>query len=347
MTAAPTMTAMALHGTGGPNVLGPTQIPVPIPIGDQLLVRVTACGVCGHDLLARRGLLEARDGHVLGHEIAGIVEDVGPDGDAGWIGTRVALVQRLPCGSCEQCLSGHTNMCRSGPGFYGEDLPGGYCELVVATPRNAVALPGSIDDGVGAILSCAVGTGLHALNRAAATPGDVVVITGATGGVGLNAVQLAAHRGCRVVAVTRREELRELVLEAGANEVTLVADGPRAVRDAASRLGSPGGADVVIETTGTPTFELSLRSLRPRGRLAVVGNTTPETVKLALGLIILKELVVTGSKHGDQADLAEVVRLVQQGVVSPAVALWPLAEAAAAHAALEAGDFVGRAVLVP
>jgi len=169
------MPVVELAAHGGPEVLVPATRPVPVPAADQLLVRVGACGVCGHDALARRGLLAAPVGSVLGHEIAGRVEAAGAD-VTGWVGRRVALVQRIPCGVCAECAAGTTARCRQGPGFYGEDLPGGYAGFVLASPLNAVPLPDEVDDVTGALLSCAVGTGLKALHTAGVRAGDVVVV---------------------------------------------------------------------------------------------------------------------------------------------------------------------------
>ncbi|MEU4673581.1 alcohol dehydrogenase catalytic domain-containing protein [Amycolatopsis sp. NPDC023774] len=283
--------------------------PVPEPAADQLLVRVAACGICGHDVLARKGLLAAPPGQVLGHEIAGRVEAVGPAGDASWVGRRVALVQRFPCGTCAECLAGHTNTCRSGPGFYGEDLPGGYA-------------------------------------RAAA--GDLVLVTGASGGVGVHTVRIADALGATVIAVTSSDSRKQALLDSGARAVVTLAEGAPAVRAAAADLGRPRGVDVAIETTGTPTFGLSLKALAPRGRLAVVGNTDPGAVEVHLGLVILKELEIAGSAHANRRELLDVVDLVSSGKVTPVPPrIWPLGDVAAAHAAVESGELVGRAVVRP
>ncbi|KQS54584.1 NADPH:quinone reductase [Geodermatophilus sp. Leaf369] len=340
------MPVVELAAHGGPEVLVPATRLVPVPAADQLLVRVGACGVCGHDALARRGLLAAPVGSVLGHEIAGRVEAAGAD-VTGWVGRRVALVQRIPCGACAECAAGTTARCRQGPGFYGEDLPGGYAEFVLASPLNAVPLPDEVDDVTGALLSCAVGTGLKALHTAGVRAGDVVVVTGAGGGVGVHTVQVAHHLGAVVVAVTGDAAKVQALREAGADEVAVRPDG-RALRAIAARLDRPRGVDVVVETTGAPTFATALRSLRPGGRLVLVGNTVPGELPLDPGLVIVRELAVLGSAHATRADLVEVVELVRRGVVRPLAArVWPLAEAAAAHAALDARSLVGRAVLRP
>ncbi|MFB7224592.1 alcohol dehydrogenase catalytic domain-containing protein [Streptomyces sp. NPDC056227] len=343
------MRVIELDGTGGPDVLVPATRPVPRPAASQLLVRVTACGVCGHDLLARRGVLSAARGSVIGHEIAGEVVEVGAElpEPAAWLGRRVALVQRIPCGDCPECTAQLTTLCRVGPGFYGEDLPGGYAEYVLASPLNAVPIPEDVDDATGAMLSCAVGTGLRALRRAGTGPGDIVIVTGAGGGVGVHSVALAKHLGATVVAVTSSAAKEEALLRLGADAV-LVSPNARALRGCVSDLGKPRGADVVVELTGGPTFPVALRSLAPRGRLVLVGNTEPAALPLHPGLTILKELCVYGSAHADRGDLAEIVDLVESGAITPVPArVWPLHEAALAHDAVERRQVTGRAVIVP
>lgn len=340
-----TMRVVELAGTGDPDVLVPATRPTPRPGAGEFLVRVGACGVCGHDALARRGLLSARAGAVLGHEIAGRVVALGPDVAQDWLDLRVALVQRVPCGLCPDCAAGATTHCRSGPGFYGEDLDGGYAEYVRASPRNAVALPDSIDDATGAILSCAVGTGLRALRSAEVGPGQVVVVTGAGGGVGLHTVSLARHLGARVVGVVGSPAKADAVRAAGADAVVTPGQG---LRDAVTGPGGRRGAHVVVETTGAPTFTAALRALAPRGRLVLIGNTEPGALSLDPGLTIVKELRVSGSAHADRDDLTEVVELVSDGVLTPAPAhRRPLDEVADAHAALDARTVTGRAVVIP
>jgi acryloyl-coenzyme A reductase len=342
------MRSIELRGTGEPEVLVPAERPVPEPGPGDLLIRVLACGVCGHDLLARRGLLAAHDGDVLGHEIAGEVVGLGDEvADRTLLGRRVSLVQRIPCGRCPECAQGLTTLCRQGPGFYGEDVPGGYAEYVLASPLNAVPVPDSIPDTAAAILSCAVGTGYRALRRAGTGPGDIVLVTGAGGGVGVHTVQLARHFGATVVALTGSPGKEQALKDLGADAV-LVSPDARTVRDCLQGLGGRRGASVAVELTGGPTFPLALRSLAPRGRLVLIGNTEPAILPLDPGLTIVKELTVHGSAHADARDLADVVELVAAGAVTPVPArTFPLEEAAAAHRAVERREVAGRAVLVP
>jgi D-arabinose 1-dehydrogenase-like Zn-dependent alcohol dehydrogenase len=283
----------------------------------------------------------------LGHEIAGRVVAVGSAELDDWVGRRVALVQRRPCGHCPDCRRGATAQCRLGPGFYGDDIQGGYAQYVTADPLNAVQIPDTITDGLAAIASCGIGTGLHALRRADVSAGDVVVITGAGGGVGFNAVRTAKALGLRVIATTSDEAKQSAITAAGA-ERTLVRPDTRAVRAAATELDRPRGADAVLEVTGGPTFRTSLRSLAPQGRLVLIGNTVPAGLDLDPGLTIVKELHVVGSAHATRADLQDVIDMISSTTLIPSPPLeMPLASAADAHTALDNRTTTGRAVLLP
>ena len=339
------MKATILTKFGGPAVLQSGDVATPVWRADQMLVRVAACGVCGHDLLNREGHFP--DTHppcVMGHEIAGVVEEVGALVDAFKPGDRVALTQRISCGVCRACRAGRDNLCRAGPGFYGEEISGGYGEFVIASARNAVLLPASIDLEVGAILSCAIGTGLHALNRARVLPGDTIVVTAASGGVGLHTVELARVLGLRVIATTSSEHKADLLKEAGAHHVIAAPEGQfhKMVRELTDGV----GVDAVIEIAGKPTFASSLRSLAAGGRLVAVGNVQPGSVQLNPALPILKEIEVVGSGHALVSDLRRVVDLVARGLVRPRIAeRLPVRDAAQAHALLGAHAVSGRVVL--
>lgn len=340
------MRAVVLDRFGGPEVLTVTQRPVPTPGPGQLLVAVTACGVCGHDLLARKGALATSLPTVLGHEIAGVVAATGEGVDGPAEGQRVALIQRMSCGDCQYCRRGATNLCRRGPGFYGEDLPGGYADYVIAAPGNTVVIPETVSDEQAAILSCGVGTGYRALRSAELSEGDLVVVTGAGGGVGRHTVELAVLSGARVLAVTSSPDKQDALQAAGACAVS-VSPSPAGLRSLAKDLSNGVGAQAAIEITGTPTFQASFAALAPGGRLVLVGNTRPEQVAINPGAVIVRELKILGSAHATRSDVVEVVALVDQGKLVPSVGMVaPLTEVVRVHRAMEERAVLGRAVLM-
>ncbi len=340
------MRAMVLPGFGGPEVLRCEQVARPQPAPDEMLVRVACCGVCGHDLLNRAGAFpHTRLPCVMGHEIAGTVAAVGPLVTTLRVGDRVALCQRISCGICAVCRHGRDDLCRAGAGFYGEELSGGYGDYVIASPRNAVRLPDDMAFDVSAVLSCAVGTGYHALGRARLAPGDSVVITAASGGVGIHTVKLGRAMGLRVIAVSSSPSKTGRLREAGADHVVVAPD--FAFHAEVKELTEGAGADAVIEIAGARTFPSATRCLKAGGRLVLVGNLEPGTVALNPALAILKELEIIGSAHATVADLQQVVELVRRGRIAPEIgARLPLTEAAAAHRMMTDKATLGRVVLM-
>ena len=340
------MKAMLLSRFGGPGELIEAVVPTPQPAPDQMLVRVSACGVCGHDLLNRAGAFPHTPlPCVMGHEVAGEVVECGPLITRFKIGDRVAMIQRIGCGICQPCRNGQENICTSGPGFYGEQISGGYGEYVVASEGNALLLPDNIPLDVAPVLSCAIGTGYHALRRAALPTGSTVLVTGASGGVGIHAVRLAALAGHRVIAATSSLAKAEGLKAAGADHVVLAGEGGfhEDVRD----FTEGAGVDCVLEIAGGPTFRSSVRSIRPGGRMVIIGTVEPGHWPFNPALSILKELTFIGSAHATLNDLRTVIRLVAEGRITPEIGrTMPMREAADAHRAMEAKEITGRVVLV-
>jgi len=182
--------------------------------------------------------------------------------------------------------------------------------------------------------------------RAAVQPGEVVLVQGASSGVGSAAVQIAKLWGARVLATSTSPAKRERTQELGADEVLDTADPeiPKRVR----ALSEGRGADVVVEHIGAATWDASLRSLARQGRLVTCGATTGAEVGLDLRHLFFKSQSVLGSTMGSKAELLRIIELAGRGLLRPVVdRVLPLAEARAAQAALEARAAFGKIVLTP
>jgi acryloyl-coenzyme A reductase len=199
----------------------------------------------------------------------------------------------------------------------------------------------------GSILACAVGTALHAVrSRADVRAGERVLITGASGGVGMHAVQLARLAGARVIAVTSSPGKADELDAVGAHDVIVAPDLDFASQ--VKKLTDGQGVDAVIEIVGAATFTSSLRSLSTRGRVVFVGNVTAQDVSLAPVITIMKEINITGSQACTRQELADVIELVRRGDITPMIdRTLPLEQAAAAHRLLDARQVQGRVVLIP
>ncbi|HME90500.1 MAG TPA: zinc-binding dehydrogenase [Myxococcaceae bacterium] len=342
------MQAVVLRAFGSPDNLRSESVANPSAGLGEVLLRVRACGVCFHDVINRRGNLpRTRVPAILGHEAAGEVIAVG-DGVSGWsVGDGAATLQRLSCGVCAACRAGRPSLCKVDARFFGEEIAGGYAELMAAPVAGLGRVPRGTPWEVAATACCTTGTAVHCVRtRGRVQAGETVLITGASGGVGVQAVQLARHDGAHVIAVTSSERKAAALFAAGAHDVIVSPDLDFAAE--VRRRSGGEGANVALEIVGSGTFLQSLRALAPGGRLVVVGNLETASVSLNPGLMIVKELTILGAYATTRKELEEAFELIRSGAVKPWVAeVLPLRDAAQAHRRLEERAVTGRLVLRP
>jgi len=339
------MRAVQLTGPGGVDRLVLAEVPVPVAGPDHVVVRVHACGVAYRDVIERqRELPGMRYPIIQGHEFAGDIVEVGAGVTEWQIGDRVLNLYAASCGTCPACKAGQPRLCRNVPEAYGLTADGGYAEFAAVHRSALVRLDEGIDWIVAATLMSAVGVGYNnVVHKARIQPGETVLVTGASGGVGAAAVQTARWLGAEVYAVTGREEKRASLLALGAQTV-LVDDGQSFHKKLRQLL--PQGVDAVIDCVGSPTINAGLRSLRPYGRLVAIGNIDPAPLSLNVGLLVVNGLDLLGSDNVTSKALREVMQLTRDGVLSPNIdRVMGLSEAAAAQTLLEERAVVGRVVL--
>jgi D-arabinose 1-dehydrogenase-like Zn-dependent alcohol dehydrogenase len=251
------------------------------------------------------------------------------------------------CGICDHCLGGDERRCRNIREFFGLSVNGGYAEYVLASERALEAIPEAIPYDMAATLMSATGVGFHnTANTAGVHMGEDILVTGATGGVGSAAVQTAKLLRARVWAVTSNEDKVKFLEQIGVDHVIVNADGRfhKGILD--ERNGQ--GLDAAIDCVGAPTFNGSLRSLRPQGRAVIIGNVDGRPVQMNLGFIIINRLRILGSDNVTRAALRQTMELVSAGKLNPTInKRMPLERAREAHGILEAKGAVGRIVLIP
>ncbi len=342
------MKAVRLVEIGQPLQL--QDVPIPTVGSRDVLVRIRAAGICHSDVHYRAGTSPVGPlPQTLGHEIAGVVEEVGSQVSEVAVGQRVCLHYLLTCGDCQYCRMGNEQFCAEGK-MLGKHCDGGYAEFICVPARNAVVLPEEIPFEQGAVLMCSSSTSFHALRKARLEPGETVAIFGA-GGLGMSALQLAQAFGALEVYVVDINEAKLKLAEAyGAVPLNATHCDPVAeIR----RLTKGRGADVALEVIGLrQSMEQAVQSLAVLGRAVMVGIADGTFAINSYHELLGKEAEVIGSSDHLLWELPRLVEFVRQGkldlsqVVTHTVPL----EASIINKALDALERFGgelRTVIVP
>ncbi|MBM4182951.1 MAG: zinc-binding dehydrogenase [Gemmatimonadetes bacterium] len=342
-----TMRAAVFSEFGGPEVIELQKVPLPEPGAGEVRIRVEASSMNHLDLWVRRGLpIETPMPHIGGSDVAGVVDAVGPGAEHVPVGTRVVVDPALGYHWYEGQDQGE-----SFPWppmrLIGEHTQGGFAEFALAPATNLLEIPRDFGAQEAAAAGLAFVTAWRALiTRGGLRPGERVLITGASGGVGTAAVQIAARAGARVSAVTSGPRKVGLVRALGAEVVydRLAVDFSReAWRDTGKR-----GVDLIFDTVGEAVWAGCLRALAPCGRLVTSGATTGSHGTTELRLVFWKQLSIIGSTMGTPAEFRAVMRQVFAGSLRPTIhEVIPLDEARRAHQLLESGQVFGKLVIVP
>ena len=338
-----TMKAAILRKTG--TALKIEKLPIPTAAPGEILIKVTACGVCHSDLHAVDG--DWNPGPVLplipGHEVTGHVAAIG----AGVKGFRLGDAVGVPwmysaCGMCEFCQAGMETLCKSGEAT-GYTKAGGYAEFMVADAKFVARLPKSADLYALAPILCAGVTTYRGLKRTRTRPGQWMAVVG-IGGLGHIAVQYAVAMGMRVVAVDVDDEKLKLAKKLGA-EMIVNAKKADPVAEIQSKIDGAHGA--VVTAVATQAFEQAVGMLRPAGTVAYIGlpGGKADLARASISAISSWELTITGSNVGTRLDLEEAVAFALRGLVKAKIQKAPLTQINKIFAAMRKGKIVGRMVL--
>jgi NADPH:quinone reductase-like Zn-dependent oxidoreductase len=342
------MKAVAIREHGGPEVVRLEDLPDPQPGPGQVVVAVKAAALNHLDIWVRKGWpgLKLAFPHVLGSDVAGVVEAAGAGVEGVKAGDAVVVNPSLGCGRCERCLSGHENLCRRFA-ILGEHVSGGMAQRVAVPARNVMAKPARLSFEEAAAVPLTFMTAWHALvARAKVRPGETVLVHAAGSGVGVAAVQIAKLLGARVIATAGSDAKLEKARSLGADEV--VNYETQDFVQEARRLTDRKGVDVVFEHVGKKTWEKSILAVGIGGRITTVGATTGFDPLTDLRHVFFRQISILGTTMGTAGDLLEVLRFVGEGRLRPVVdRTLPLAEARAGQELLADRAQFGKIVLVP
>jgi len=337
------MKAAVFYGAHQP--LKIEDVPRPEISPEEALIKVAACGVCHTDLHYLEGVPTFKKPPlILGHEASGIVTKAGEKVSNVKENDRVLIPPVLTCGSCYNCRIGRENLCRNII-MIGNSIDGAYAEYTKIPAKDLIKLPAEIPLEEASIISDAMSTPFHALkNRANVRPGDSVVIYG-VGGVGLNAVQIAAALGAFVIAVDKVEEKLQFARELGASE-TINVDVENPVKVVRRITG--GGADVAVEAIGIPeVMRMAYDSVRWGGRAVIVGYSDKDLC-ISAARLMFREIEVYGSLGCRIVDFPPLVDMVRRGKLKLLVSdKMPLDQINETLEMLKKGKIRMRAIVIP
>ncbi|MCC5814941.1 MAG: zinc-binding dehydrogenase [Leptospira sp.] len=283
------------------------------PSDSEVKVEIAACGVCGSDVhLIAHGTLKCKHyPGVPGHEASGKVVEIGESVSKFKKGDRVVISAGTSCGTCEFCLAGRENLCKS-LGVFGFDRNGSFAQFNTVEERYLYHLPDSIPFDQGAILADAVSTPYHAIRfQGKIQESDTVAIIGC-GGLGIHGVAIArAFTKSKLIAIDIDENALENASKYGADETISI----KKVKNPGKELKEISkGVDLLVDFSGyTSNIEESVRAMNPGGRMVMVGiGRNPLTFKIPF-LIIEKMLTVTGSYGSDRRAIPELIQLIESG----------------------------------
>lgn len=345
------MTAAVLTAFGGPDVLQIRHdVPVPRVQPNHVLVRVTATSVNNTDIWTREGAYglpgqpQAKAGwrgpvdfpRIQGTDIVGRICEVGPDVDPQRLGERVLIDPTLYDGVNDETRP---------IGYLGSEADGGFAEYtLVAAERAHTVTDSPLSDEQLACLPTAYGTALGMLERAAIHGGETVLVTGASGGVGLALVQLAVARGANVIAVTTAAKADQ-VRSAGASRIV---DRESADFQAKISSAAPEGLDAVADVVGGDSMTTVLPLLNEGGRWVIAGAIAGSVISLDLRRLYLHNLRLIGSSMHTPSHFRQLVDEANAGRIHPSVvATYPLNEIHEAQRVFERRQHIGKIVVTP
>ncbi len=305
----------------------------PTPAADEVRIRVVASALNHMDLWVTKGMPKPPLPHIPGCDATGIVDAVGSDVHDVKVGDEIVV---NPGVSPVSEIIQYGNNSPFGPGFkiWGEHCRGGHATYAVVPARNVRPRPQSRSWEECAAFPLAYVTALRMLNRARLKAGETALVVGIGSGVSTAALSIARHMGANVIATSRDAQKRDQALELGAIE---------AIDSAADKWNVE--ADVVVESVGPATWNNSMRSLKPGGRLVVCGGTSGPLVEVNLPRLFFKQYEIIGSSMGSYEEFDQLLQLVEQGLPIAIDSVYPVAQYEEALQRLTKGEHLGKIVL--
>ncbi len=340
------MKAVRFHENGGPEKLQYEEAPRPTINETEVLVRVRGCALNHLDIFAREGIRKERlpMPHISGSDIAGEIGEVGKQVTGHSVGEKVLVAPGISCGICEYCTTGWDSLCTSYK-IIGNETQGGYAEYVAVPGENLLPIPDKLSFEEASSIPLVFLTAWHMLvTRAHLKPGETVLVWAAGSGVGSAAIQVAKVLGAKVVATAGSDEKTEKARKLGADWV--INHHTQQVPEEVKRVTNGAKVNVVFDHIGAATWEKSMRSMAPGGRLVNCGVTSGGKAEVDIRYVFVRQFSLLGSYMGGKGELFQVLRFFEDGRLRPVVdSVFPLQDAAKAQERMEKSEHFGKIVL--
>lgn len=339
------MKALVLNGPGAFSL---ETVPDPAPGPGEAVARVIACGAGLTIQHVKAGRAKVDYPRIIGHEITGVIEAVGPGVTDIAVGDPVTAYFYLTCGDCKWCRIDRETLCENFGGYIGRACDGGYAELMKLPSKNFIKLPDSLDwkahpAEIG-VITDAIATPVKVVRHANIRAGETVAVFGAGGGLGIHMLMLAKWAHAKVIAVDIAAGKFAACREAGADICIDPRDGDavEALKDL-----SGGGIDVAVDfVSSRETLETAVQALGRGGRMVTLGGSG-DTFGVHAHAMLEKELVLMGSRYATRQEVIESLDLCGRGDFWPLVTeTADMAGADALHDRVEQGLVTGRAAIM-
>ena len=340
------MKAIIFHEFGGPEKLQYEDVPDPTIDENEALIRVRACALNHLDIWARSGTRGERTPlpHISGSDISGEIVKLGRLVSNYKPGDKIVVAPGISDGVCEYCTTGWDSLCENYK-IIGYETQGGYAEYVSVPRENILPIPDNLSFEEASTIPLVFLTAWHMLTtRAHLTAGETVLVWAAGSGVGSAAIQVAKLLGAKVVATAGSADKLDKARKLGADWVVNhhIQDVPTEVK----RVTNGKKANVVFDHVGQATWEKSMRSMAPAGRLVNCGVTSGAKAEIDIRYVFVRQFSLMGSYMGGRGELMKVLSFFEDGKLKPVVdSVFPLKDAAAAQTRMEKSEHFGKIVL--
>jgi len=311
------MKAARIYEPGKP--LQIDEIPKPQLNPGYALIKVKAAGVCGSELDFVEGIFPFTPPFTLGHEIAGVVDEIYPGSETSLaVGDRVAVYNFIGCGVCKYCRNDMENMCPHNHGQLGFTINGGFAEYVAVPLYNLVPIPKNVSFEEASILACSGMTAMHSTRRAGTKMGDYVAVNG-VGGVGLMCIQAAKITGAKVIAIADNEMRANLAKEVGADFAVVETDYSK-VPEKIKALTDNDGVQVWYDLVGTSAaYYAGIQSQCLGGKVVIIGYQKEQNINFYPVEMMVKEGQIISSVAGCKKDVQLALDYTSQGKIKVVV----------------------------